>query len=41
MNPLGTRIKELVLNLVYAEPSSFNRVKAGELTDTKVKVRTE
>jgi len=32
MNWLGTRIKELVLNVVYLEPSSFNRVKAGELT---------
>jgi pyrroloquinoline quinone (PQQ) biosynthesis protein C len=32
MNPLGMRIKELALNLVYLEPSSFNRVKAGELT---------
>ena len=32
MTDLGARVKEIVLNSVYLEPSSFNRVKPGQLT---------
>ena len=32
MSALENRIKELVLQTVYLEPSSFNRVEPGELT---------
>ena len=32
MNSLGDKIKEVVLNTVYLEPSSFNRVEPGQLT---------
>jgi len=32
MNPVAARVKEIVLNTVYLEPSSYNRVKPGRLT---------
>jgi pyrroloquinoline-quinone synthase len=32
MNTIATRVKEIVLKTVYLEPSTFNRLKAGELT---------
>jgi pyrroloquinoline quinone (PQQ) biosynthesis protein C len=32
MNNLGNRIKAIVLNSIYREPSTFNRVEPGELT---------
>jgi pyrroloquinoline quinone (PQQ) biosynthesis protein C len=32
MSDLGTRIKEIVSNSIYLEPSSFNRVQPGQLT---------
>lgn len=32
MNSLGNRIKEIVLDSIYLQPSTFNRVRPGQLT---------